>query len=1112
MKKNDDVGLFYWKSRMKKMLLLMKLMCFWFLIGLMQVHGTTYGQAENVSFERKQLTIDQVFNTITLQLKYDIFYSDDEIDVKQLVKIPALDLSVEDVLRAVLSEHLRYQFIGKTIVIFPKGELPQVKEGVRLKGWVYDENKEAIPGVTVKVVGVSLGTATNEKGWFAIDLPMSDGSLEFSFVGYKTVRVNFTAKTDTLNIVMEEDLQQVEEVVVNGYFTQNKNSYTGSVTTVKGEDLLMASPTNILRALAFMVPGLHIVENNEQGSNPNAIPEIILRGTTALAVNGEYGLNTPLIILDGVEISLENLYDLDMQDIDRVDVLKDASAKAVYGEKAANGVIIITRKRVTDSKLRVRYNFVPNVQFPDVSSFNLCNSWEKLELERLCGLYDSKQGVQDELYWQRKNMVERGVFTDWKSIPLRNSWSFDHSVSITGRGSGMEYNVTLRYGDVRGVMKGDFRQRYGIGVNLAYNHKDIVTISYRLDINKTDAKDSPYGSFGDWVIRNPYEMPKDEYGDWIKSYNDNSLDRNPLYEASLESFKESKEKSITNNVSFRLNLLQGLYVNGNFNYSLGDSRRDEFISPESIYFLARTEMDQKGSYSIEGKENSSWSGNATLSYNWMIDDEGSLLSVNVGGTVSKNKSYNFNFSGIGFLKPILNDLGFASGYPEGAPSGNEAISTGVGIFGNVNFIYQNRYFLDGSYRSSGSSSMSKDNRWAPYWAIGAGWNVHNEGFLDGSFINMLRLKASYGLTGSNTLSTWETRSTYRYTKDNLFITGIGATPITMANEFLKASKTYEWNLGVQLSLFDDRLQVDLNVYNKNTKDMLLPISYPYSVGISTLNSNMGEQENRGYDWSLSGAILKTKELQWRLTLSGQHNRDKIKKISNSLQYRNSENRDQMMDTDLSDKGIYRGTAPKIQFEEGNSSTAIYVVRSLGIDPATGKEIFRKKDGRLTFNYDPEDKVAVGNTIPKLELALSTSFTWKRFSLFAGMNITMGGWIYNSTRASKVEQIDPRRNVDRRALYERWHNPGDLVHYIGYDPSSFVFAQTERFLEKRSEFNLSTLGLYYELNPEWVKHIYLKRLRIGVNLSDVLRVSTVKFERGTSYPYMRGVNFTISPTF
>lgn len=1107
-KKCNSGGLM--KVRLRKTLLTMKFFCFFFLLSV-SVSAASYSQNARFTISLNDVALTEVFSVIRANSEFTFIYNVDDVRGIWVKSLNVHDASIQEILDAALrNTGFVYKIEDRVIVIQPQN-MKEEKKSVRVKGWVHDKSKQPLPGVTVKMVGVSLGTATNTQGWFAIDLPVTKGELEFSFVGYKKQKIAFTEKTDTLRIVMEEDLQQVEEVVVNGYFTQNKNSYTGSVTSVKGEDLLKVAPTNILKALAFMVPGLHLVENNEQGSNPNAIPEIIIRGTTALAVNGEYGLNTPLIILDGVEITLENLYDLDMQDIENVDVLKDASAKAVYGEKAANGVIVITRKRVTDSKLRVRYNFTPNVQFPDVSSFNLCDGAEKLELERLCGIYDSKTGDKDELYWQRINAVERGVFTDWKSIPLRNAWSFDHSVNVSGRGGGMDYNVSLRYGDTRGVMKGDFRQRYGIGVNLSYNYKDFLTVSYRLDISKTDTKDSPYGSFSDWVIRNPYEMPKDEYGEWNKSYNGSNLDRNPLYEASLESFNKSKSKTITNSLNVRVDILKGLYVTGNFNYSLGDAKSDKFVSPESVVFLSK-DVEQRGSYTIEGSESDSWSGNFTLSYNWTIDDEGSLLSLNIGETINKSKNYSFSFAGVGFLKPILNDLGFAAEYASGAPSGAETVSTGIGIYGNLNFIYRNRYFVDGSYRGSASSSISKDNRWAPYWAVGAGWNVHNESFLEGSFVNMLRLKASYGLTGSNTLSTWETRSTYLYSKDNQFVTGIGAKPITMANEFLKASQTYEWNLGVQFSLFKNRLELDFNFYNKNTKDMLLPISYPYSVGISTLNSNLGEQVNKGYDWSLSGVILNTKDLQWRVTLNGQHNRDKIKKISNSLKYRNDENREQMMDPDLVDKAIFRGSAPKIQFEEGKSSTAIYVVRSLGIDPATGKEILVKKDGSLTFEYDPADKVAMGNTIPDLELSLSTSFSWKRFSMFAGMNITRGGWIYNSTRASKVEQIDPTHNVDRRAFYERWHNPGDLVHYIGYDPMSFVYAQTERFLEKRNEFYLSSLGIYYEFNPEWVKHIYLKRLRVGVNFSDVLRLSTVKFERGTSYPYMRGFNFTISPTF
>lgn len=1085
------------------------LQCCWRTLGvivLLFIPWVASAQQQKVNIQVKKADVSEVFKKIKEQTGLNFVYNTTQLKLLSPVSLAVTNETVDQALTKLFAgTSFKFKYELNSIVIQKEEQLGRV-----ITGNVKTTRGESLPGVSVVLKGTTSGVTTDEKGNFKLPVPASDETvLRFSFVGMKTQEVKVTG-LEPLKVVMEEDVSEMEQVVVNGYFTQRKNSYTGSVTSVKGEELLMVSPTNILKALAFTVPGMHIIENNEQGSNPNAIPEIIIRGTTALAVNGEYGLNTPLIVLDGVEISLQQLYDLDMQEIENVDVLKDASAKAVYGEKAANGVIVITRKRVTDSKLKVRYNFMPDVQFPDVSSFNLCNGYEKLELERLCGLYDSPTGANDELYWQRRNVVERGASTDWKSIPLRNSWSFDHSISITGRGSGMDYNVNLRYGDTRGVMKGDFRQRYGIGVNLAYNYKDFLNISYRLDIMKTDTKDSPYGSYSDWVVRNPYEMPKDEYGDWVKSY-DGNLDVNPLYEASLGSFHKSKDKTITNSVNLRLDLLKGLYVNANFNYVLGDNREDDFVSSESLASKGAS-LDRKGSYAITGGETNSWSANFTVSYNWTLDDLGSLLSVNVGGTMSKDRSTNFSFKGVGFLKPILNDLNFASNYADGAPSGMDLVSTGVGAFGNLNFIYRNLYFVDGSYRSSASSSMSKDYRWRPYWSIGAGWNVHNETFLKETFVEMLRLKASYGCTGSNTLATYETRTTYRYDRENIFVTGIGAKPMTMANEFLKASRTFEWNVGVQLAMLDNRLQLDLGVYRKTTKDMLLPVAYPPSVGVESLNSNLGEQENRGYDWSLSGVILKSESLQWRVTLNGQHNRDKIKKISNSLKYQNDKNRDQMMDEDLKDLGIYRGIAPKVQFEEGESSTAIYVVPSRGIDPATGKEIFVKKDGSLTFDYDSNDKVAMGNSIPKLEFTLSTSFSWKGFSMFAGMNITRGGWVYNFTRSSKVEQIDPRHNVDRRAFTERWKNPGDRVHYLGYDPQNFVYAQSQRFLEKRNEFYLSSLGFSYELKPEWVRHIYLKRLRVGVNFSDVLRLSTVKFERGTSYPYMRGFNFTISPTF
>ena len=333
-----------------------------------------------------------------------------------------------------------------------------------VKGAVLDKNKKPLPGVTVIIKGTTTGVATDADGMYAISIPASTSSptLVFSFIGMKSVKV--PVKNDKpINVTMEEDVNEMEEVVVNGIYTASKNSYTGSVTSISQEEILQVSQTNLFKALTTLVPGMRIVENNEQGSNPNYIPELLIRGTTSIATQGELGLNTPLIIVDGVETTMERLYDMDIFEIERVDVLKDASATAIYGDRAANGVIVVERKKVTDSKLRLRYNFVPDVQFADVSSFDLCNPRQKLELEKRWGIYEDVTGLSEVDYYEKLERINRGVNTDWKSIPLRNSWSHSHSLTATGRGGGLDYSISLRYSNKFGVMKGDYRRNYGIG-------------------------------------------------------------------------------------------------------------------------------------------------------------------------------------------------------------------------------------------------------------------------------------------------------------------------------------------------------------------------------------------------------------------------------------------------------------------------------------------------------------------------------------------------------------------------------------------------------------------------------------------------------------------------
>ena len=899
----------------------------------------------------------------------------------------------------------------------------------------------------------------------------------------------------TLSITMEEETNAMEEVVVNGLYSATKNTYTGASTTVTQEDLLAVSQTNVFKALTTLVPGMRIIENNEQGSNPNHIPEILIRGTTSIASEGEAGLNAPLIIVDGVETSMQALYDMDIFDIDRVDVLKDASATSIYGEKAANGVIVVQRKKVEDGKLRVRYNFVPDIAFPDVSSFDLCNPMQKLTLEERWGMYE--QDGMDEVYNEKYKRIKSGVNTDWKSIPLRNSWSHTHSVSVTGRGSGVDYGITARYSDVRGVMKKDYRRNYGIGFYFNYFHNEKLSVSLRSDIHKTDTKDSPYGSFGEWVILNPYDSPYDESGELVPLLSFNAP--NPMYNATTGSFNKNKSKSIINSLNLRWDIVKGLFLTASGSLSLSDTRADQYISNKHTDALETEIVHEKGRYSISGSEGTSWSGNAVLNYNISLDDKGTIVSLRAGSTISQEKSESYGFAGVGFLKPTLNDINFSSSYPSNSkPNGQESYSASVSAFGNINFVWRNRYFVDASYRISGNSVLGKEQRWAPYWSAGIGWNAHNESFIKAlNFISTFRFRGSVGYVGSGNFAGNMSSTVYTYRGN--YISGIAAVPNQIGNPLLKSQRTLSLNGGVSIDLLEGRFEVNFDLYKQLSKDLILKIDLPYSTGSDKAAANLGESSNWGYELAISALLIKTRDWIWRMTFNTHHSENKLLKISNSLKRRNEANMKA------------EGLSPKYQFEEGKSSTALFSVRSLGINPADGYEIFIKKDGTLTREYDPNDKVALGDTQPKFEGTIFTSLAWKNLSVNLSLSYTLGGYVYNETRAAKVENIDIQKNVDVRAFTDRWVKPGDVVAYPK-GSMDYQSVHTSRFVEKKNELYLSGINISYTMNQPWLKRIGLKRLAVGIGFSDVLRLSTVKFERGTSYPYMRSLNLRISPTF
>ena len=979
-----------------------------------------------------------------------------------------------------------------------------------ISGVVYSaDDNEPLIGAQVRIVGANVVTITDVNGRFSFkSVELKKQKLQVSYIGMETQTV--TAGHE-MKVVLKRDSKTLSDVVVNGYFTRKKQTFTGAAKTVTSDEIMKVAPNNILQTLATLDPSLNIAQNNAAGSNPNAVPDLVIRSTTSLSTSNEVGLNAPLIVIDGVEQSLQALYDMDINDIERVDILKDASATALYGENAANGVIVIERKRVSQSPVRIRYTVTPQLSFADLSSYDYCNAAQKLELEKRAGLYKSETGKLDESYFEKLALVTSGIDTDGKSKPVRNSFSHNHSLSISGRGSGLDYNVNANYQNTQGVMKDDGRTRYGMNVYLSYTAINNLVITLRASHDQLNTNSSKYGSFSSYLECNPYDSPYDQYGNLRSelSYEMN----NPLYEASLSSFDKSQSRTQQVSLDVRYNIKPNFFITAQGSYNTSRGTSDVFRSPDSHDFKNVTNISQKGKYTLGNTGSDQWAAKLVGNYIHNFDNDGTMLTLNLGGDIKRSKSTSSTLVATGFLSDEQNDIAYATTYPDGGkPSGSEDLSASLGGFLAANFMWKNRYVLDGSYRVSGSSKFGSDHRYAPFWSVGAGWNIHNEEFAKKlGWINTLRLRGSYGYTGSVKFSSYQAVTTYKYNSDYLSYTGVGAIPMGMANPDLKWQTTKKLNVGITSSLFGDRLNVNFDVYNEKTTDMLIDRSLPPSSGTTSVKANLGSQTSNGIEFSLWGKIIKTRDWEWSLSVNGLHSKTTINNISDAMKRMNEQNASGFTSSDGSTN--IASSSPLFQYREGESPSAIYAVRSAGIDPATGNEIFIKKDGSYTYKYDSKDQVSCGDTNPTLQGSISSMLQYKNFSLTASFSYRFGGEMYNSTRALKVENVNPRKNCDVRAFTDRWTNVGDVKPYIDIAKATGnTSVYTDRFVEKDDELWLSSLYLQYNVPMTFLKKLHIQKMYLGIGTEDLFRITSAKYERGTSYPFSRSINMSASLTF
>ena len=467
-------------------------------------------QDKTVTLNLHNVSIETVLDAVKKQTGVNMLYNSQMFKGVPPVSINAKNEKWEVALKLILNPQGFDYVVKDGIVVVRK--LQTEKRDNRIHGTVVDSNKEPIPGASVIVKGTRTGTSTNIEGEFTLDVKSDKVTLEISFIGMKkqTLQVDATRRK-SLEITLVDDVKTLEDVVVTGYSNVRKTSFTGSSTQITGDDLRKVSQTNVIDAMQSFDPSFRLMTNTQFGSDPNALPEMYIRGRSGVGVrdldkdqlsksNLENNPNLPTFIMDGFEVSIEKVYDLDPTRIESMTILKDAAATAIYGSRAANGVVVITTVAPKPGEVRVSYNFTGTLEMPDLRDYNLANASEKLEIERLAGLFDVSAG--DNMgniinsYSKKYAQIRKGVDTNWLVLPLRNSFDHKHSVYVEGGTQNLRYGVDASYNGTKGVMKGSSRDRYSVGFSLDYRMKSLQ-VKNTVSFTHTKSTESPNGSFSD---------------------------------------------------------------------------------------------------------------------------------------------------------------------------------------------------------------------------------------------------------------------------------------------------------------------------------------------------------------------------------------------------------------------------------------------------------------------------------------------------------------------------------------------------------------------------------------------------------------------------------------
>ena len=992
-----------------------------------------------------------------------------------------------------------------------------------INGVVIDVNEEGVPGVAVyDPLAIGEGILTSDDGRFSISVSKKCKELEFSCLGFKTVRLPLSK---TAIVKLELDTQTIEETVVTGIYTRKAESFTGAVQSLASDELKRVGNQNVFESLKNLDPSLMVFDNLAQGSNPNSVATMQLRGassfdlgTTDIKNTAANDPNMPLFILDGFETTAEKVQDMDMNRVESITILKDASAKAIYGSKAGNGVIVIETKSLRSEQTQVTYTGNFTVDIPDLSSYNLCNALEKLEIERRDGYYESLASNSMELvdaynlYNKRLKRALEGESTYWLSKPLRSGFSHKHSLGVELGSKALKAFVTFSYNDTQGAMKGSYREVVSGDVNLSYRVKKWQFRNV-MSISNMQSEESPYGNFSSYAKMNPYDNPYDDDGNLRKYFyiglGTNRFYANPLYDATVNTRDYSGYLSFTDNIYAEYQVFKPLKIVGRFGITTQRADSELFYPSEHSSFLTdptrepqESVMLSRGSYQTSASTYTTFSGDvsAQLNYNFAkCHDVFATAQYNISQTESNSVTHYAE----GFPNSMMNDITFARQYATGkTPTGYDSINRNLGLLLTTGYSYMDRYMFDATVKGSASSVFGTNNKWGTFWSAGFAWNLHHENFmsLTSSWLKMLKIRASLGSSGNQNFMTNNSLPVYKFYNNAYYNGFTGAYLTNMENPDLGWEQKMDYNVG--LDFRTNAISFVFDAYIADTENLVFSRSILPSTGYKMVSDNLGKVRNKGLEAGLTYRLWQRGASYVALLGKVALNDNRLLKISDALRSYN----EQQIKT-ASENG---SVAPVIQYYDGMPLHSIWVVPSLGIDPVSGHEIFIDKDGNKVNEWKATNLVNYGSSDPLYNGNFGVNGEIKGLGFSFICTFYGGGKMYNTTLLNKVENTGLADNLDRRIFEGRWHTPGQKA--IFRNGEKLPTQATSRFVQDKNVLNLSSASVYYEFPYTMVRKIKMSRLRLSLYANDVFTLSSIDIERGTSYPYARSFSFSLTATF